>query len=630
MILNNIMGHRLRYLFILVFIFSIIFSHAQDVGVFIDSLESRILCNDKNLLQTGKDIATLEMVFLSYQPNRYGEFADKLVKIFELTKDQNLLAEYYLIQGAKSFGNNQFSDSYKNAQLAAELSTRLQDTAIIVRSYALLGALNNASFSGNESGDINKAMDYTLLGYQLATKTNISIIRSIGIQNYAFALMQKGDFKQASQLLNRGIQIEPNGSIKILDKIMRFHLYNLSGVCHREMHNFKDSKVNFEKAKSIAQGSSMKALMYLVYINMGIDAIFRNELDEAELYFLKAFQLKDLIAKNKIPILLKHLQNLYERKNDHKSALAFSKEYSSLRDEINSAEKNRTFIELQLKYNTLKNEINKLNLENEKIKLSKSKSVFVIYLLIILAIVLIMSALNVWKSRKALNEVIKKKELLYSMISHDLRGPVISMQQVMPIIIDAINFKSMDKVKMLLQSFQHNVINMHNLIENLFNIAKINREDNSVNIEEFNIYNEFNNLEVSFSSKITQKDLHLTLVCERNLILKTDRMILLSGIRNLLHNAIKFSYAGGSIIVKIENQNKVCNISITDFGLGIDDETKKGLFNSLITKSKMGVDEAAGSGVGLEVSQKLIRLVGGDLTYLDTIEGTTFLIIIPQ
>ena len=213
MILNNIMGHRLRYLFILVFIFSIIFSHAQDVGVFIDSLESRILCNDKNLLQTGKDIATLEMVFLSYQPNRYGEFADKLVKIFELTKDQNLLAEYYLIQGAKSFGNNQFSDSYKNAQLAAELSTRLQDTAIIVRSYALLGALNNASFSGNESGDINKAMDYTLLGYQLATKTNISIIRSIGIQNYAFALMQKGDFKQASQLLNRGIQIEPNGSI---------------------------------------------------------------------------------------------------------------------------------------------------------------------------------------------------------------------------------------------------------------------------------------------------------------------------------------------------------------------------------------------------------------------------------
>ena len=44
----------------------------------------------------------------------------------------------------------------------------------------------------------------------------------------------------------------------------------------------------------------------------------------------------------------------------------------------------------------------------------------------------------------------------------------------------------------------------------------------------------------------------------------------------------------------------------------------------------MGVDEAAGSGVGLEVSQKLIRLVGGDLTYLDTIEGTTFLIIIPQ
>ena len=90
MILNNIMGHRLRYLFILVFIFSIIFSHAQDVGVFIDSLESRILCNDKNLLQTGKDIATLEMVFLSYQPNRYGEFADKLVNFRTYKRSKSL------------------------------------------------------------------------------------------------------------------------------------------------------------------------------------------------------------------------------------------------------------------------------------------------------------------------------------------------------------------------------------------------------------------------------------------------------------------------------------------------------------------------------------------------------------
>jgi signal transduction histidine kinase len=69
---------------------------------------------------------------------------------------------------------------------------------------------------------------------------------------------------------------------------------------------------------------------------------------------------------------------------------------------------------------------------------------------------------------------------------------------------------------------------------------------------------------------------------------------------------------------------------LRDYGVGIDDETKITLFDSLATKSRTGLDEPAGSGVGLEVSQKLIRLVGGDLTYLDTEEGTTFIISIPQ
>jgi nitrogen-specific signal transduction histidine kinase len=520
----------------------------------------------------------------------------------------------------------------KNAQSAADLSTKLRDTALIVRSYALLGALNNTSFSGNESGDVDRSVNFTLMGYQLAKRAQKSFIKSIGIQNYAFATMQKGDFKLSAEQLKTGFQIEPNDPIEFLDKIALFHLYNLSGVCHREMHNFKESQVYFEKAKSIAEIFSLKALMYILYINMGTDAFYRNDLAESELYYLKALEFRELIAKNKVPVLLKHLQNLYEKKNDFKNALSFSKEYITLRDEILSAEKNRTFIEMQEKYNALKNEneIDKLNLENEKIKLSKSKSVFVIYLLIILAIVLIISALNVWKSRKALNEVIKKKELLYSMISHDLRGPVVSLQQVMPILIEAIDSKNMDKVNLLFQNFHHNITNIHNLIENLFNISKINRGDKSVNIEFFNFYNEFNNLKESFQSKINHKSIQFNLICEKTFLLNTDRLILLSVIRNVLHNAIKFSYVGGSIIVKIENREKICNISITDYGVGIDDETKITLFDSLATKSRTGLDEPAGSGVGLEVSQKLIRLVGGDLTYLDTEEGTTFIISIPQ
>jgi hypothetical protein len=108
-----------------VFLWSFIFSHAQDVGIFLDSLESRILCNDKDLLQKGKDIAILEIVFLSYQPNRYGDFAHELRKIAEITKNQHLLAEYYLIQGAKSFGNNQFSDSYKKCSISSRFINKI-------------------------------------------------------------------------------------------------------------------------------------------------------------------------------------------------------------------------------------------------------------------------------------------------------------------------------------------------------------------------------------------------------------------------------------------------------------------------------------------------------------------------
>jgi signal transduction histidine kinase len=103
-------------------------------------------------------------------------------------------------------------------------------------------------------------------------------------------------------------------------------------------------------------------------------------------------------------------------------------------------------------------------------------------------------------------------------------------------------------------------------------------------------------------------------------------------VKNILHNAIKFSYPGAIINVEVTQENDWLKIAITDKGKGFSEEQGKLLFDRFTKAGQKGTEGEASTGIGLHICQKMINMQGGKIAaYSAGPEmGATFTISIPN
>ena len=101
-------------------------------------------------------------------------------------------------------------------------------------------------------------------------------------------------------------------------------------------------------------------------------------------------------------------------------------------------------------------------------------------------------------------------------------------------------------------------------------------------------------------------------------------------IRNIISNAVKFSHAHSSIDISSEKNDESIVIKIRDYGVGIDDETRKKLFRLNAQHTTFGTANEKGSGLGLVLCNEFIHKLGGRLQVNSRVnEGSEFSILIP-
>lgn len=114
------------------------------------------------------------------------------------------------------------------------------------------------------------------------------------------------------------------------------------------------------------------------------------------------------------------------------------------------------------------------------------------------------------------------------------------------------------------------------------------------------------------------------------MMLKCDSERLVQAIYQLLHNAVRFTKPGGSILVTLEKTDSHIKISVQDTGSGISEENLPLLFQRFSKLYRPG-DETHGTGVGLALAKYIVEHHGGDILVQSQIhKGSTFTIQIPQ
>jgi CheY-like chemotaxis protein len=101
--------------------------------------------------------------------------------------------------------------------------------------------------------------------------------------------------------------------------------------------------------------------------------------------------------------------------------------------------------------------------------------------------------------------------------------------------------------------------------------------------------------------------------------------------RNLIGNSIKYTSRGGTIEVKAVDKGSTTEITVSDNGMGMDEETRKNLFNQNKQNSKYGTENEKGTGLGLVLCKEFIERHGGQIRVESVLgKGSSFIFAIPK
>jgi len=114
------------------------------------------------------------------------------------------------------------------------------------------------------------------------------------------------------------------------------------------------------------------------------------------------------------------------------------------------------------------------------------------------------------------------------------------------------------------------------------------------------------------------------------LLVKGDELRLIQVLQNLVQNAIKYSPAGGAVLITAEQHDTTVRVAVSDTGMGIPQAEMAHLFQRFYRASNVDERQINGLGVGLYVVKELVTLHGGTVDVVsEEGHGSTFIITLP-
>ena len=245
------------------------------------------------------------------------------------------------------------------------------------------------------------------------------------------------------------------------------------------------------------------------------------------------------------------------------------------------------------------------------------------------------ASLRIIKSQsEELEKIIKSRDIMYSIIAHDLRSPLATTRMVMNYVVDEINQYKLDSdIVDMLQNVNTISEDAFNLFDNLLKWTKsqtgrLNSIKQKVEISEL-VHSSIDVLQTVASSKGIDIEV-INLPEKINVSVDIDMMKTV--FRNIISNAIKFSKSGDKITIVIseKDEDNIC-IEVKDQGCGISPENVSKIMDGNIDFSTNGTSEESGSGLGLMLTRDFIERNGGKLQLVSQMGvGSTFSFCIPK
>lgn len=214
---------------------------------------------------------------------------------------------------------------------------------------------------------------------------------------------------------------------------------------------------------------------------------------------------------------------------------------------------------------------------------------------------------------------------MLSNISHDLKTPLtVILGYVETLQVDST--LSSEERDVLLSKVQNKTIELLNLINKFFNLAKLESGDKDITITKVNMNEVCRKNILSFFDVLTSKGFEVNInIPGKNFYALGNEEALNRILNNLISNAVKYGCEGKFLGLYLRTDKEFVYVDICDKGKGIDELHKDRVFERLYTLEDSRNKLFQGSGLGLTITKRLVEKMGGEISLFSVpYKKTTF------
>lgn len=343
-----------------------------------------------------------------------------------------------------------------------------------------------------------------------------------------------------------------------------------------------------------------------------LDMVAVHNLDGSFVYVspscktLLGFKPEDLIGKNLFEFI--HPEDIDDiRNNSHELALK-GERVSNV--EYRFRNKHGEYIWFESNTNPIKNEDNEIAFL-QTISRDVTKRRF--------------SDIEIRKLNEELVELNVQKNKLFSIIAHDLRSPIASSQSILNLIDEDLKDIPIEELEEYISELKQSTSSSMELLEDLLLWASSQLNKVVFKPVEIELSEIIKEVISSLASSTSVKNISISNAVKPGVKVNSDRSMLKTVLRNLISNAVKYSYTNGVVTISSSTKRKEVVISISDHGVGIKDDDKSKIFNKTINFTTYGTGNEKGSGIGLDLCADFIKRMDGKVWFESEYgKGSTF------
>jgi len=451
------------------------------------------------------------------------------------------------------------------------------------------------------------------------------------------------NYRQANQLY-----------IKLQDAEGSFSTNNNIGLLYQNTKRYDSALYFYNKCVDIA--NQMKADYLLIPARLNLGNLYNMTGKYALAYSSISQGLALAKSQAELPMMQKgyeYLSDYYSKVKDFEKAYKYLDTSAILKDSLYSSEINSKTAEMQAKYEFEKNEVDNERLQRENVSQSlalSKKTNLIHWLILTLTLIILASAaiirntrikkktakelriknLEIENQKKELESLVITKDKFFSIIAHDLKSPFNSLLGFSDLLYE--NFSELDDTEKYeyIEQVHHSSQGLFELLENLLQWSRAQMGKMEWNPEKVDMKKNFADnlsiLQIGLNNKMISIESDLN----SNATVYADPNMVLTIVRNLLTNALKFTDKGGIIKIHSTPMDGHMKFTISDNGMGISEENQKKLFQIDEKFKTNGTAGEKGTGLGLLLCKEFVKINKGEIWVESELgKGSSFSFTLP-